>query len=307
MATLLWTGAAAPLGVLTTTTVGTGDTPFDIVSTNTISVVDGGDRVELLLPDAASPAPQVRWTGRSMTDYCVRRYIKLDALPAATIGVLQALAVGSQVWRVELLSTGFFRLRDAANLTLFTQSANAISAGQYVRLEVVVSGGTATLFVYLDHTTSLLTTGSGATGAAAFDEIRFGRPAAVAATGERSAYMALGDTATLLGPAVTVATVFAGNDQLGVEPFTLVTLASTVVAGSVSNWAWTQLSGPSVSLSGSGASRTFIAPATTNTTTLVFQATGDGTATDQVTVQVYPQLDWLKTTGGLLPLRPGVS
>lgn len=85
-------------------------------------------------------------------------------------------------------------------------------------------------------------------------------------------------------------TVNAGPNQ-AVEPFTTVTLTATST-GSPDSWAWDQVAGPDVPLTGSDTnSVTFLADAYKVTTQLVFRAFGitDGNdpATDDVTVTVY--------------------
>lgn len=56
-----------------------------------------------------------------------------------------------------------------------------------------------------------------------------------------------------------------------VESLSTVNLTATV-SGSPSAWAWTQTAGPAVTLSGSGASRSFTAPATVDGVLITIQA-----------------------------------
>jgi hypothetical protein len=90
-------------------------------------------------------------------------------------------------------------------------------------------------------------------------------------------------------------TADAGGD-LTVEPNATVELdatGSTDPAGDTLAYAWTQVSGPSVVLTGaSTATPSFAAPSVTGETTLVFEVTvtaGDRSATDRVTVTVRPE------------------
>jgi hypothetical protein len=77
-----------------------------------------------------------------------------------------------------------------------------------------------------------------------------------------------------------------GEAVLGIEPWTFVSLTATA-SGSPTGWTWRQISGPAVTLTGTGSTRSYAAPAPLNTTSLVFgvKATfADGTETAEGTV-----------------------
>lgn len=84
----------------------------------------------------------------------------------------------------------------------------------------------------------------------------------------------------------------AGSDQSGVKPFDTVTLTGT--GGTGASWAQTGGS-PTVTLGGSGATRTFTAPATLEGTTLTFDYGGD-----TMTVTVLPHNEWTWDAGGVM-------
>jgi hypothetical protein len=92
-----------------------------------------------------------------------------------------------------------------------------------------------------------------------------------------------------IGVSASLVTANAGADQLGVVPFSTVTLSGSGT-GTITSYTWLQLSGPTVVLSGSGATRTFVAPGTVNGTILSFRLTtaiAAGTvATDEVSITV---------------------
>lgn len=97
--------------------------------------------------------------------------------------------------------------------------------------------------------------------------------------------------------------VNAGADQVNIEPFGTVTLTATASDpdGTTPTVSWSQISGTAVTLSGSGSTRTFVAPATHTGDTLVFRATAsDGTlqTTDDVAITVYPQNRWKRNAAG---------
>lgn len=110
----------------------------------------------------------------------------------------------------------------------------------------------------------------------------------------------------------TAPTADAGPDQT-VDSFATVTLtgaASSDSDGTIASYAWSQVSGTAVALSGSGATRTFTAPANSAGTSLVFGLTvtdnlGATSTQDNMAVTVLPHVEWLMTAGGLVPIRNG--
>lgn len=100
------------------------------------------------------------------------------------------------------------------------------------------------------------------------------------------------------GPYVS-SSVNAGVDKVGVEPWSTVTLTAT---GS-STATWSHVSGPNPALSGSGSTRTFIAPASFVAATSVFRATVGG-AFDEVSVTYLPATDGLVTSVGPVVITP---
>ena len=104
-------------------------------------------------------------------------------------------------------------------------------------------------------------------------------------------------------------TVNAGGDQVDIRPYATVTL--TAIAsdpdGTIPTITWVQTNGsPSVTLAGSGVSRTFEAPATRGGCTLTFQATADDgllSATDTVAVTIIPHAEWSVSAGTEVPMR----
>lgn len=113
-------------------------------------------------------------------------------------------------------------------------------------------------------------------------------------------------TATNIAP-----TANAGPDQTGVEPWSTVTLdgsGSSDPDGSIASYAWSQTAGPAVTLSGTGATRTFAAPGTLAGATLTFSLTvtdnaGATSTADTVTVTVLPAPAAVAVGGVLVPAR----
>lgn len=113
---------------------------------------------------------------------------------------------------------------------------------------------------------------------------------------------------TIVVPELTAA-VSAGSDQGSIEPWSTVTLAATVIdpQGTVVSTSWTQLTGPVVTLSGTGNNRTFSAPATLDGTTLTFRFTATNadstTSTDDVAVEILPATEFKRVSGAWVPVR----
>jgi hypothetical protein len=140
--------------------------------------------------------------------------------------------------------------------------------------------------------------------------------AASGATGTRTATATRSSNYAAVSLAIAPATggnsaptANAGADQANVEPWTTVTLTGTDSDsdGTISTRTWTQLTGTSVTLSGSGASRTFEAPGLLAGATLTFRYSvtdnGGATTTDDVSVVVLPVNESIVSGGVLVPLR----
>jgi len=104
----------------------------------------------------------------------------------------------------------------------------------------------------------------------------------------------------------------AGLDQANKEPYGTITVdgsASSDPDGTVASYQWTQVSGPSVTLSGSGATRTFKAPATLNGTTVVLglrvtDNQGNQSTQDTVSIVVRKHNEWYLDSGAVwVPYR----
>lgn len=102
----------------------------------------------------------------------------------------------------------------------------------------------------------------------------------------------------------------AGPDQTTAEPWSTVTLtgaASTDSDGTVASYAWTQTAGPAVTLSGTGATRTFKAPPFIDLTQLTFSLvvtdnTGLLSTPDTVNVIVLPATEFKRVAGAWVPV-----
>lgn len=88
-----------------------------------------------------------------------------------------------------------------------------------------------------------------------------------------------------------------------VEPQDVVSLTAVKFGGSTTptGWAWRQVSGPAVTLVGTGATRTFTAPSSLTGAVVVLAVAGtiDGVPgpEQRVSVTVVPQLSWIRAAG----------
>lgn len=101
-------------------------------------------------------------------------------------------------------------------------------------------------------------------------------------------------------------------NQSNVEPETLITVTTSVTSGhTADSWTWRRISGPTVTLTGTGGTRTFYAPSGMTGTTLVLGVTataGGVTSPEQtVTVTTLPQVSWHYSAGTWVGNRPVVT
>lgn len=295
-----------------TTTYGPGDTPLGYVSTSgtvtatTAAALEGSIGFELA--GAAGDVPAVGYGGWASDTIAVSCLMKVPSAPASgqqrVLNVYAVDTFSGALPRFELNSDGRLLTRNAAGTTVAAASTGTgVSiVGKKCHLQLWVAKGTTTSdgqmrvkITDLDASTVLVDSGllTGLnTGTVQFQATRIGRPsthATYAATLLVDA-IAASDTATGLLDALEVP-VDAGIDQV-VDPLTTVTLAAT---GSGS---WSQVSGGTVTLGGSGATRTFTAPAAHEQEEYVFAYGGDET-----TVTVRPHNEWQKSGGGLVPVQ----
>lgn len=237
------------------------------------------------------------------TQMAMRCYRYFPAFPSATSSLMGVfIGAGTTPAQLYIQSDGRVLLQSASG-TVYTSSVSLGVNTQYrfemaVEVGTTTSNGTINMAVYEgDSTTELFTftTSTTNTGTTTLANVQFGRPISSAATYEDylDDIAANDGTVTFIGPAVVAnqaPTADAGGDQTNLEPYTVVTLTGTDndSDGTVVTRTWTQVSGsPTVTLSGSGATRTYLAPGTISGTTLTFgyQVTdNDGASSLQDTV-----------------------
>lgn len=146
------------------------------------------------------------------------------------------------------------------------------------------------------------TLSAGNTGTVPWSDVRFGRVNSTpTATYELAYAHARDDQFTDLGPFTGAPPVVSLGDAQTVEPLTTVTLTAAHIAGAApSSWAWEVLAG-GVTLTGSGASRQFVAPPTMTGTTVRVGCTPTGSGKTgtraEVDITVLPHLVWVRIPG----------
>ena len=197
-----WSGATLSNGTLTTSSTGTGDTPFTSVEGN-VTIISGGLRSpQIKLGDAAEIKRFGWWplSTAALSTYAIRFYVTLSELPSAEIYLANALNAGGGVWSVRVTSSGYLRLRDDSAATVRWTASQPLPVGIPIRIELVGNGTTAVLNAYRSDYDILLFSGSG-TIAQGIDEARFGFSSSVASVNIRYDDMAVSSTALEIGPA----------------------------------------------------------------------------------------------------------
>ena len=218
------------------------------------------------------------------TQASARFYFYLHSLPSAGQDLFQILAGGASVAMVGL--SGSNRLAVKSKSATVNTFPTVLSATTWYRVELQVqpgssaTDGTISCQYYAGDSTTPVDAGYSASnvdaGTAGVTNVQFGKMTSGTALDVSFDDIAWNDgTMTPIGTATNPAippTSNAGTDQGGIEPLSVVTLTGSDndSDGTVAARIWRQVSGTTVSLSGSGANRTYSAPATLSGTSLVF-------------------------------------
>jgi len=224
-------------------------------------------------------------------------FVQPTANPTSTQQRVFAIndSAGLSVYRVEQHTDGTMLIRGSTGVTIpgASPSTGAKTAGVKRLLQGYIdsTGRCSTKITNLATSTvdydSGLTTGKLVIGSGVYSVIDVGwsigtKAGVVDLDWDDVAYQTTPTAGEMIAPYIAAAS--AGADQVDVEPFTTVTLTGTGTGS------WSQTAGsPTVTLGGSGAVRTFAAPATMAGTTLTFDFGGD-----TMTVGVLPHNEWEK-------------
>lgn len=251
----------------------------------------------------------LQYTDTAAASASVQVYFRSNGAPSANNEFVGIRSTGN-MGRIVETTAGLLILQNATGSTIaWAQGTFTRTVGVKYRCQVQVTKGTnssnGTIIgqIYDDADTLLRSATTSTTNAGTADATT-GRCGKVV-TGSNNVNMDLDKFAFITGTTAQIDAVAAntapdaGPSQI-VDAYTLVTLSATDAEQTPS---WSQTGGsPTVTLGGSGAVRTFIAPAVRAETTLTFQAS-DGLLTDTMTVTVYPHNEWALIGGVEVPMQ----
>lgn len=296
-----------------------GDYANDIVEdlTATVTFQDGGWRFD---GKTAGDIARWEWNGHSADLLSVRARFRGRAAPSAQCRILEPRYASNYMARVNHETSGKIQLLDSAGAQRYLSPVSVPTSTPWaVGLRLRQSTGQLALELYLTgdglgatpDASYPLTSGLNV-GPSAFTALRIGH-LSQGATGYYDLLdLQLDDTTlTALGPVSAPAPQISLGADRAAEPGTTLTLTATHTGGTApTSWTWEQVSGPAVTLTGTGSSRSFVAPATFNGATVVIGCTpAAGTnvgAQDTVAVTVAPRQMWgrLPGTTTWLPIGP---
>lgn len=249
------------------------------------------------------------YTDTAAASASVQVYFRSNGTPSANNEFVGIRSTGN-MGRIVETTAGQLQLQNGAGAGIaWAQGTFTRTVGVKYRCQVQVTKGTTTsngtiIAQIYDDSDTLLRSATTSTTNTGIADATTGRCGKVV-TGSNDVNMDLDKFAFITGTTAQIDAVAAntapnaGPDQI-VDAYMLVTLSATDAEQTPS---WSQTGGsPTVSLGGSGAVRTFIAPAVRAETTLTFQAS-DGLLTDTMTVTVYPHNEWALVGGVEVPMQ----
>lgn len=293
---------------LSVVTVGSG---ASLVFSNTTSVQGTNSYA---LTNASGTATTMSWTGFNDTSIAARVYYNPgSSTPNAAMRLIDIRNSTTSMARLSLNSSNQLFMQDYNGASTKWTGSTPLQANTWYRLELVisVSSSAATMkcdYYILDSSAPVATgysTTTGNTGSANITTVNFGSLQGSTWTG----------TSYFDNLAVDVGTNYVGAPLIAnagsprsVEPWTRVILDGSASSGSVSSWSWAFKNGTSVSLDGSGAIVSFVAPAvlggTTSTFTLtVVDAQGTSVSQDVTITSLPPNNYYLNSSGTWTPLK----
>jgi hypothetical protein len=294
------------------------------ITYSTDQAMHGTRSYEVTVADGSSMT--LVMSGAVTSSGAMQAYIYFTAYPATPLTFIQAhKSTGNFAGSFVLLANGRIVVTDTTNTTLIT-APTAIPLNTWIRFDlVIIPGATATTgrimgaYYVGDSTTATWSYDSGTTINAGIDQLdnfRFGKLAAtgtmptfyiddVAIDPGKTSYIPIGATTN------QTPSSHAGASVANIEPYSTQTLTGTDndTDGTIVTRTWRQVSGsPAVSLSGSGATRTYTTPGTLNGTSLVFGYTvtdndGDTSPEATVTHAILPVTERVVAGGVEVPAR----
>lgn len=321
-------GGTSGAGVTTANSGGASGAAWDfsdIVAPATITystTAANGSRAASVVANGARA--YLSWYLPTTTKLSLRFYIRIASMPSTELQILTPRSSSNYVSGFNLTTAGRLKLTSASpgTPTLFT-ATDGMALNTWYRVEVSWEIGTTTAngkvqlkYFAGDSTTAIesFTATTANLGTLPMEELRWGKLGTsgnVSLLYDSIAYDP--STVTLLGPYAAVNTppiANAGTGQTNVEPGTMLTLngsGSSDPDGTIVSYTWTQTAGATVTLSGTGATRTFKAPYTVAGTTLAFRlrVTDNDSAFTEATVThtVLPCTERAVVGGAEVPLE----
>lgn len=250
------------------------------------------------------------YTDAAAASASVQVYFRSNGSPTANNQFLSIRSASANMAVMIETTAGQMLLQNAAGTTIvWAQGTFTRTVGVKYRCQIQVTKGTTTsngtiVAQIYDDSDTLLRSATTSTTNAGIVDATTGRCGKVV-TGSNDVNMDLDKFAFITGTTAQIDAVAinsapdAGVNQT-VDAYTLVTLFAVDAEQTPS---WSQTGGsPTVTLGGSGAVRTFTAPAVRAETTLTFQAS-DGILTDTMNVTVYPHNEWALVGGVEVPMQ----
>lgn len=289
--------------------------PWDVVSLggatinySTAAAMDGSMGARLVTT-AASQAVYMQKELDPSDRYVLRFKFKTPDSPRVS-----GTAIGGL--RTAAATAAFVGINSAGRLQIYNTSGSGVTGGTVAsilapntdyRIELATNGvtGAGELAYYLGNSTTLVDPMISVTGqsfgGAQVTRARLGRLVGTAFIGtfDYDSFKAVNLATGLVGPYSSDTVTLAASKSVGVELKESITLTATSSSGSAT---FTQLAGPAVTLTGTGLTRTFVAPISYTAPVLTFRAT-NGSATDEVTIQVLRATDGIRLAGVWTPIR----
>jgi hypothetical protein len=238
------------------------------------------------------------------------------ATPSGALTIIALRHASGRAGAVQWNVAGQLNFIDGSNTITTIAPASAVQLGTQYRLSIDATGasttnGTLDIKLYTPTGTTALrtvTVTNANLSANEFTGIRLGDGGVTGDVGYEDLQLNDGEGAEIVAysPAVALNPL---NDST-VEPGTVVTLSAVLTeGGAADSYSWRVVSGTSVTLTGYGASRTFIAPSVmppSGTAVIIgVTATKNGSTSQEVTatVTVPPQIRWTYHNGAWVGKR----
>ncbi len=274
--------------------------PFDIIG-GTPAIIADGMHSTGINTTANAESSVVRWNLTTTTAFSSRYYFRLIEAPSATMQLHILRNSSTTITGNNLTATSKITLVKNGGGAVYT-STTTLATNTWYRVAIwgtVATASTGVLHFRLyevDATTPLESYDSATTdlGTVGVNNTLLGKPGSSGSVGLYVDDWAFADTASEISIATSnsAPVANAGTDQI-VDPSTIVTLSGSSSYdsdGSIASYMWQQISGSTVTLNGSGAGRTFTAPAAEGSvlqfSLVVVDNNGTSSSADTMTVTV---------------------